>query len=231
MPTPPIKATTQEHLEILDIINNIILLKDGSAALILSINAVNFGLLSEEEQDAIIYAYASLLNSLTYPVQILIRSQKKDITDYVKLLKTQEQSQNNSTLKKRITQYRLFVETMVKERNVLDKKFYVIIPFSRFDLGFTTNSVNPLANKPQPTKLDKNYVLQKALNTLEPRRDHILRQFARIGLVAKQLSTQQLIQLLYTVYNPDSSEGIQTITTQQYQSPIVQSNKPVLNQS
>lgn len=213
-----IKASTQDHLGLEDVSHNLILKKDGSAAMALQVSAVNFGLLSEDEQDAIIYSYAALLNSLSFPIQILIRSQKKDISDYVKLLQKQEQSQTHPILKKRINQYRRFIENIVKERRVLDKKFYIIIPFSHADLG-----LNPGTNI---SSLDKSYLLQKAINTLEPRRDHLLRQLARLGVAAKQLSTQQLIQLLYAIYNPDSGDGFQAVLPEQYQSPLVQSTTP-----
>ncbi|HET7713363.1 MAG TPA: hypothetical protein VFK94_02980, partial [Patescibacteria group bacterium] len=74
---PP--ASTQDHLDILDIRDNVIILKNGNAAGVLQTNAVNFDLLSESEQDALIFAYASLLNSLTFPIQIVIRSKRMDI--------------------------------------------------------------------------------------------------------------------------------------------------------
>jgi hypothetical protein len=222
MPTP-IKATTQDHLDVEDITNNIILQKDGSASMVLKVSAVNFALLSEEEQDAIIYTYAGLLNSLSFPIQILIRSQRKDITEYVKLLESQEHLQTNPLMRQRITAYRQFVEQLVKERNVLDKKFYVVIPFSRTELGLTTSTFAPIQTRPQALPFDKSYIIQKALNSLEPKRDHLLRQFARLGLTIKQLTTQELIQLLYIIYNPDAAEGIQTVPSSQYQAPIVQS--------
>src|SRR3989339_890084 len=91
----PIRSTTQAHLPIEDIRNDIVIMKDGSSALIIEVSAVNFDLLSEREQDAIIYAYGALLNSLTFPVQILIRSQKKDISSYVELLEKEEQKKSH----------------------------------------------------------------------------------------------------------------------------------------
>jgi hypothetical protein len=218
-----IKATTQEHLNIEDITHNIIILKDGSAAMVLKVRAVNFNLLSDREQESIIYSYAGLLNSLSFPIQILIRSQRKDITNYINLLKNQELKQFSQVYKDRLARYREFIEKIVKERNVLDKKFYVIIPFSRLELGLAANS-NPLSKAPQKLTLDKNYVIQKALNALEPKRDHLMRQFAHLNLSPKQLTTQDLIQLFYTIYNPDASEGIVLATPSQYQQSLVQSS-------
>jgi len=230
MPSP-IKSTTQENIDIEDVTNNIVILKDGAASMVLQVSAVNFNLLSEEEQDAIIYAYAALLNSLSFPIQILIRSQKKDITNYVKLVESQETRQLDPILKHRITQYRQFIEKIVKERNVLDKRFYVVIPFYRTELGLTSSTAShlmPLPKKKSTLPFDKNYIIQKALNSLEPKRDHLLRQFARLGLSVRQLATQELIQLFYTIYNPDAAEGIQTVSSTQYARPMTQSVKSAL---
>jgi hypothetical protein len=196
--------STQKHIDIEDIVQNLILLKDGGCALVLQVGAVNFNLLSEEEQDAIIFAYAALLNSLTFPAQILIRSQKKDITTYLKVLSSQEKKQSNPIYRKRLTQYRQFVETLVKERQVLDKRCYIIIPFQRIELGLSTSSI--ISNKKtESLPFDKTYIIEKALAALEPKRDHLIRQFGRVGLSARQLSTQQLIELFYSIYNPGSN--------------------------
>lgn len=216
-----IKATTQEHLDIEDIMQNLVLLKDGGAAMILRVGAVNFNLLSEEEQDAIIYSYAALLNSLTFPVEIMIRSQQKDITNYLKLLEQQENNTAHPIIRERLNKYRQFVEKLVKERRVLDKKCYAIIPFFRTDLGLAAS--NPIQLQPKVTKLpyEKSYIVEKALAMLEPRRDHLLRQFGRIGLTAKQLTTQELIELFYTIYNPKTS--MIAVSQSQSATPLVQS--------
>jgi hypothetical protein len=219
MLNPP-TITTQEHLDIEDIVQNLVILKDGGAAIILRIGAVNFNLLSEEEQDAIIYAYAALLNSLTFPIQILIRSQQKDISNYLKLLEKQENNQANPVYRKRLNEYRFFVEKLVKERRVLDKKCYVIVPFFRTDLGITAPPIPGMKKSSNP-HLDKTYIIEKALASLEPKRDHLLRQFSRIGLSARQLSTQELIELFYAIYNPKTA--IVSTTAQSQSTPIVQS--------
>lgn len=226
MPAPNIRATTQEHLSIEDITHNLIILKDGSAAMVLKIRAINFNLLSEQEQDSIIYSYAGLLNSLSFPIQILIRSQKKDISNYLRLIKTYESKQLNPVIKSRITAYREFIERIVKERNVLDKTFFTIIPFTPSELGIS-QSKNPVAKKPQRLPYDKNYIIQKALNSLEPKRDHLLRQFAHLNLSPKQLATQELIQLFYNIYNPDSHEGVTLANPTQYQQSLVQSSSQI----
>ena len=190
----PITATTQDHLNIADIQNNLVLLKNGAAAMVLRTSAVNFGLLSEQEQDAIIYAYAALLNSLTFPIQILIRSQKKDISQYLELLKVQQEKLTDPRHRQQIQAYRQFVESLVKEGNILDKKFYVVIPFTTLELGIGKATTSALsAIKPTKTKnlpFPKDYILQRANTALEPKRDHLIRQFNRIGFRTHQLTTQ-----------------------------------------
>lgn len=215
MPTDvkPIRSTTQGFLEIEDITQDLVLLVDGSCALVIETTAVNFGLLSEKEQEALIYAYAGLLNSLSFPIQVYVRSKHKDITSYLKKLEEAQTKQSNQILAKRIEKYREFIASTVKERNVLDKKFYVIIPFNAIELGVT--NVSTLVRKgglPYP----KNYILNRAMTILGPKRDHILRQLNRLGLKGIHLTTQRLIELFHDIYNQDESykpQGVEGTTT------------------
>jgi len=197
----PIRATTQEHLPILDIMDDIVILKDGSCCLILSVSSVNFDLLSEREQEAIIAAYGALLNSLTFSIQIYIRSQRKDISSYLTLLEKEHiKRTNNPLLAGLIVSYRKFVAEMVKKNNVLDKKFFVSIPFSSLELGLAP-SLTSIIKKTTKLPYPKDYVIQKAKNSLFPKRDHLIRLFARLNLTAKQLPTRDLIKLFHEIYN------------------------------
>lgn len=220
MPDPitPIRATAQEFLEIEDIKENIVLLVDGSCVVIIETTAVNFGLLSEKEQEALIYAYSGLLNSLSFPIQIYLRSKHKDISGYLKQLEDAEYKQTNSLLKKRISKYREFVAATVKERNVLDKKFYIVIPFSKLELG-VTNIKNLVNIKTKGLPYSKEYILDRALTVLAPRRDHLLRQLARLGLKGMQLSTQKLVELFHDIYNP--GVAFRPIDIAGYTSPLI----------
>lgn len=208
MPSEIIKASTQEHLDIYTIKNHLVFLKDGSCSLVLKTTALNFNLLSEEEQDATIYTYAGLLNSLSFSIQILIRSQRKNISDYINLLDTSIQSTSSQKVKESLLSYRQFVKSLVKENRVLEKKFYIIITFSALELGITKSTFNPFAKDPQKPPYDLEYIEEKASMALYPRRDHIIRQFARIGLKASQLTTTELVTLFYAIYNQSSSSPL-----------------------
>lgn len=199
----PIKASTQEHLDIYTIKDHLVFLKDGSTALVLQSTAINFNLLSEEEQDATIYAYAGILNSLSFPLQIIIRSQRKNISDYLNLLDTQIKTTASQKIRESIIKYRQFVKSLVKENRVLEKRFYLVIPFSTAELGLTAKSFNPFAKQSQKPPFDLDYITEKASMTLYPRRDHLIRQFSRLGLRLKQLTTPELIDLFHLIYNQD----------------------------
>jgi hypothetical protein len=195
----PIRATTQEFLDIDDISDDLILLRSGGAAIVIETSAVNFGLLSEEEQDALIYAYAALLNSLSFPLQIIILSKRMDISSYIEFIAAEEEKSATPTLKERIRHYREFILSIVKDNRVLEKKFYIVIPFSPLELGLKEAFGS---KKPKKLPFSRDYILNRAKISLFPKRDHLLRQLGRIGLKGRQLPTQDLVEVFYNLYNP-----------------------------
>ena len=219
--SPAITSTSQLFLNLFDITNDLVILDDGAVSMVLMVSAMNFGLLSEDEQDATIYAYAALLNSLSFPTEIVIRSQPKDVSIYLRYIAQKEQETSNPVYKDRIRDYRQFVESLVQEQNILDKKFYFVIPLSAIEMGLTPSSVLPGAKTKPITSYDKNFIIEKAKTNLDPRRDHLIDQLARIGLYSRQLTTQELIQMLYSSYNPESFEGQKVTDTQNYTTPLV----------
>lgn len=225
MPDPlniPIRASTQEHLEIEDIKDGVVILKNGSACLILSTTAINFNLLSEKEQEATIYAYAGLLNSLTFPIQIVILSKKKDISSYLRLLEEEIGKQRNALLKAQMEKYRQFIEETVKKNNVLDKQFFVILPFSCLELGITP-TVTSVFKKSRSLPFAKDYILERAKMSLHPKRDQIIRQFNVLGLKTRVLNTAELIQLFFNIYNPEAAGVQRVILGRDYTTPLVTS--------
>jgi len=232
IPAQAIRASTQEHLEIEDIKDGVVILKDGGACLIISVTSINYDLLSEREQEAIIYAYAGFLNSLTFPLQIVIRSQLKDISHYIELLNNLAEKEIKPLIKQQIIKYAKFIAEAVKKNNVLDKKFYIVIPMSPLEIGAGkafVNTFSPIHPKKGKLPFDKSYILEKAKITLYPKRDHILRLLKRVGLGGKQIENKELIKLFFEIYNSESA-GQQFGESELYEKPIVQSslpNKPI----
>ncbi len=220
-----IKGTTQDHLPIEDIIDGVVILKDGSAAIIMQVSSVNFDLLSEKEQSALVSAYGGILNSLNFPVQIVIKSSTKDVGSYLKNLTEAENRQVNKLLKERIKSYRKFIEDTVKKNDVLSKSFYVVVKFSSLELGIKNAGKQTMVGLFKKTgevglPYSKDYILEKAKANLEPKRDHLIRLFSRLGLEIKPLTNKESIELFYKIYNEEVVIN-QKLQTTNYQNPIV----------
>ncbi|MDO8570842.1 MAG: hypothetical protein Q7R97_04635 [Candidatus Daviesbacteria bacterium] len=179
--------SSQNFIPIKNIQDDLVFLNDGAASMVISTSAVNFGLLFETEQISIIESFAGFLNSLSFPIQIVILSHRLDISSYLKTLDKAQSLQTNPKLKELTAHYHQFIESIIKENDVLDKKFYVCLNVGSAELGLLSKSIADTS--------------RKAFTLLSPRRDHIIRQLGRMGLKARQLTTKELIKLFYVVYN------------------------------
>jgi len=229
MPIDPlkiaIKGSTQDHLPIEDVVDGIVIMKDGSCSMVLSVSSVNFDLLSEQEQTSLVFAYGGIVNSLTFPIQIIIQSHAKDVSSYLKKLQEMEEKQLNPQLKERINKYRKFIEEIVKKNDVLSKSFYLAVNFSVLELGIKTGGVKGAKmflpqRKNQTLPFTKEYILEKAKTNLEPKRDHLIRLFSRLGLEIEPLTNKELIDLFYRTYNEETAIN-QKVQNVNYQAPMV----------
>ncbi|MFA9288359.1 MAG: hypothetical protein ACEQSA_00570 [Weeksellaceae bacterium] len=211
--TSPKKATTQAFIEIEDIRDDIMLMKDYSASVAIEVGAVNFWLLSAEEQTSMIYTYGSLLNSLSFPVQIVIISRMMNISEYLDYLNAKLAEQKQELIKQRLQSYQEFIKTIVKKNTVLEKRFFFVIPFNPLELG---------AAGTQAHRYGKEYIISRAKTSLYPKRDHLLRLLAKVGLKPTVLQKQELTELYYNLYNP-SSVGKQLAPVDSYTDVVVTS--------
>jgi hypothetical protein len=195
-PTSPIKSTTQNFIEIEEIKDDIVLMKDFSASIVVEVGAVNFWLLSQEEQISMIYSYAGLLNSLSFPVQVLIVSKKMDISSYLEYLDNKILNTPVELIKTRLTAYREFIKTVVKRNTVLEKRFFFVVPFSPLEIGIAGANAG---------SLQKEYIISRAKTSLYPKRDHLLRLLSKIGLQGTSLQKQELVEVYYNLYNPSAT--------------------------
>src|SRR4030043_1268863 len=172
---------TQEHLDIEDIRDDVVILKSGTAAAVLQTTAINFDLLSEQEQDSVIFAFAGLLNSITYPIQVLIRSKRVDISNYILRIAEAKRKTHNQSLVSQIEKYENFIKDLVSKNQVLDKRFYVIIPYFNIELSQLTGGLGSIFH-PKAVKEHKWATLEKAKVNLEPKVEHLIKQFSRLGV-------------------------------------------------
>lgn len=221
-------ASTQDHLDILDIKDDFVVLKNGVVSIVLATTAVNFDLLSEVEQDALISAFSMLLNSITFPVQVVVRSKRLDITKYVEKVQKVESKVTDPLLKLQVQSYRKFVQDVIKQNEVLDKRFYVVVSTGVKNFAIEPGSgpfdwVGRLMgsqNKRITFNVDK--ALSDAKAHLMPRADHVVKEFNRLGVKARRLSTQELVELYFDLYNPTSLHGQRIRTSiEDYKSAIV----------
>lgn len=201
IPDIPLEEASQKAVPVVDIIDDIVLFVDGGACVVLESTSLNFGLLSEKEQEAVIAAYAALLNSFTFSVQILVRSQLKDISSYINYLTEAQGKITNPKLFSLMENYKSFISETIKKKNVLSKKFYIVVPFAALELGITKSFMS-LTKRKGPLPFTKEDVIKKAKTVLLPKKDHLVRQAGRLGIKLTQVKTSQLIDLYYDVFNP-----------------------------
>jgi hypothetical protein len=201
MPAQKIHASTQKFTEIIDFTDNVVLMEGGSACMVIEITASNFALLSKREQDSRIFSYASLLNSLSFPIQILIRNKRIDITSYLKDLDELIKTSKNPQLQSYISYYRDFVQEMVTVNVVLSKSFYIVIPFSSLEMGVA--GASKTVQKPQKSKSGTPGATlpEGALKNLQSKAQTVLGQLQKFAVTARVLEREDLIKLFYDIYN------------------------------
>jgi len=210
-PTAPVKSTTQEFIEIRKIDEDVVLLKDGACCMVIETSAINFSLLSEEEQNSLVYAFGSLLNSLSFAIQIVISSSRMDISDYLSYLEKSLAKQSQAAIRDWLVKYIEFIKGIVTQNTVLKKRFFIIIPFSPLEMGVKGAST---------TGYSSDYILQRGKTALYPKKDHILRLLARVGLRSQVLNKTELVNFYYNLYNP-SSTGADLVDATMFESYLV----------
>lgn len=213
--------STQDHLEIEDIREDLVILKNGMISVVVQINAINFELLSEKEQDLKIMQFGALLNSLDFPFQIVVKTQRTDVTAYIDKLKAYREKQIADALKKQIGIYIDFINNITANKEVLDKNFYVVIPESASVIKRTSAVKQFFGKEEKITNIQE--ILDAVQPKLYPKRDHLVSQFKNIGLMAAPLDNDGLIRLYYSMYDPDKT-GLSKLrlSTTEFTSSIVQ---------
>lgn len=202
----PKQPNTSEFLDISQIRDAILILKNGSLRSIVEVNSVNFELKSADEQTAIIQAFQGFINSIDFPLQIVVASRKLDIGPYLKSLDSLLEKQSNELLRIQATEYNRFIQGLTELANIMSKKFYIVVPFyavetpsAKKGLGQTFKSLF------LPSKFIKSLSdeeLENYKTQINQRVDMITSGISGLGLESKLLGNDDLISLFYTYYNP-----------------------------
>lgn len=196
-------STTQKYLDVAEIKEGVIVLKNGSMRAVLAVSSINFDLKASDEQDAIINQYQDFLNSIDFPIQILVSSRKLNIENYLNFISEKEKQQPNDLLRLQTSEYRNFVNELISVSNIMEKLFYIVIPFSPIEnkeSGFFSNLLAKL--NPQKNILEKRENFETYKAQLFQRANHITTALSGIGLKIVPLKTQELIELMFNSYNP-----------------------------
>ncbi len=201
------QPSTQKHLPIMEIKDDLVVLKDGTLRKVLLVSSINFSLKSEEEQQAIIQGYVQFLNSIDFPLQIVIQSRELNIADYLERLKVQARTQTNELLKVQTEEYRQYITELVSLAEIMEKRFYVVVPYSPTtdkQKNFWTRAYEVLSPF-SVVKLNKKK-MSKYLEELNRRIGLVQGGLEALGLSTVSLDTRGLIELYYQVYNPGTSK-------------------------
>ncbi len=206
--------STQTHLRIAEIRENIVVLKNGGVRAVLKTSSINFNLKSEEEQNAIVYSYQSFLNSLEFPIQILIRSKKLNIDDYIDGVKKIGEKQQNKLLQEQTFEYAQYIKRLVEYADIMEKEFYVIVPLDpmRAQSGESTKKFfsffQRLAPKDSYTDIKtRRSEFNNLKKDLLQRINVIQSGLENCGLKVEQMDTTALVELYYESYNPMTSRN------------------------
>ena len=197
-------SATKTHLPISELKEGVVILKDGTLRSVLMVSSINFALKSEDEQNALISSYVSFLNSIDFPLQIVVQSRKMQIQPYIDQLRAQEKEQTNELLRIQTADYRAFIQELVEIGEIMTKKFYVIItydPLTNKKKSFFSRFKEVL--KPVLPVHLKEEIFQRRKKDLDLRVRNVLSGLSSMGLNVVQLDTQALIELYYSTYNPD----------------------------
>ena len=196
-------SSTQKYVDVEEIRDGVLILKTGALRAVLLVSSINFDLKSSDEQDAIISQYQNFLNSLDFPVQIVVQSRRFNIDPYIELLKEKEVQQANELLRFQMKEYQGFIKNLTEISNIMSKFFYVVIPFSPVEnvQGGFFQKMGDIFNQKKTAGL-KNEIFDTYRTQLMQRVEHVVAGLSPMGIRATALQTEELIELLYNSYNP-----------------------------
>jgi type IV secretory pathway VirB4 component len=208
-------SSTQNALQISEIRDGVVIMNDGSFRAVVMCKSINFDLMSPQEREAVEFSYQGFLNSLYFPVQIFIRSQKVDLRPYLERLDKTRSEQDNMLLGLLMEDYIAFLSDIAQQTNIMDKKFYLVIKYPDIDQNIrkaiktSTGFFTGLADLFNPGKATHVVIdegtLETAKTELRNRVQAVMQGLAEAGIQSLPLDTEELIELYYDAYNPDTA--------------------------
>ena len=207
----PKSISTQQFVELQEVREGVIFLKNGSLRQLLIVSGINFDLKSEADQNLMTYAYQNLLNALDFSIQIFIHSRRLNIEGYLKKLQERQDQETNELLKTQIAEYKEFIKSFVTNNAIMDKTFFVVVPYDPVVLPKAGEKVLGFIKKrggatPENQISQSEENIQRNLQQLQQRVDQVIAGLQQIGLRVVPLNTEETIELIYNLHNPQLIE-------------------------
>lgn len=219
------RMSTQKYLMFSEIKDGIVVMRDGSMRMVIMGSALNFDLKSQQEQDAIEFSYQGFLNGLHFPIQIIVRSRKIDLDNYIEKLEDIQSNQQNQLLGGLMDEYIFNIKNLLEEINIMDKEFYVVVPYyvetvSKDNIATKVGGLFKPSDATVVTQTNEQF--EKRKRDLMQRTNMIAQGLAQLGIRAAVLKTQELIELFYNSYNIDLSQSQRLIKVEDMTTPVVE---------
>lgn len=200
----PEASSTKQFVEIQEIRDEVLVLKDGSLRQIIRVGSTNFDLKSQDEQTAILQGFQNFLNALDFSMEIMVMSRKLDINKYLETLDELIENQQNELMRIQAVEYSRFVKELTQLANIMSKNFFVVIPFyigARTKEGIMEifKSIFKPAETVKRLTPEEFEIYKSQLNQ---RTNLVLENLAGLGLGMKILGKEELTNLYYQLYNP-----------------------------
>lgn len=201
----PDSKSTQQFVDVQSIKNGVVFLRGGGMRKIILVSGINFALKSEEEQNIILGAYQGFLNSLDFPIQIVVHSRKINIEKYINKLSGLKEEESNDLLKEQIEEYVNFIKSFVEVNDIMNKNFFVSVPYeyiSTQEGAGKIMSMIPFGKNKSERDMDEKESMDEKIQQLNQRVEHVLNGLGAIGLRVVPLNDEELTELFYNLYNP-----------------------------
>jgi type IV secretory pathway VirB4 component len=200
------EPSTTDLIQLKEIVDGVIFLKDGSLRGVVQVSAINFELRSSDEQAAILQQYAAFLNSVDFPVQMIVHSRRFDISEYLATVQTASDQLTNDLLKVQATEYMRFISELSSLSNIMSKNFYIALPMSVVaaseSKGFFAGLKDTFKKKPAAKTGIPAEQIATYKNQLQQRADLIIGGLSGMGLRGHMLDQNELVKLFNDLYNP-----------------------------
>lgn len=207
--------STQNALRFSELRDNMVIMADGDFRAVVAAQSINFDLMSARERDGIELSYQDFLNSLTFPIQIYIKSEKVDIGPYLNKLQKLRLNQDNMLLGVLMDDYIAFINALAQEANIMDKSFFVVIPYmigeERMKTGASSSEKGVLTSLFTNSGGTQNKIkvpaeqYQRAKDEINNRVNAVIDGLSQAGIRSVRLNTKELGELYYNIYNPDTA--------------------------